>query len=258
MSGGGSFGFAKSDSETDTRDLTPFEFASKRGFVADTLAGQARGNVPGIDGPFVAGITQGEKAGLNAFQQASFGPGGIGSSADSTLQGILSGSQSPELQNVIDAAIRPVLENAELQELRDRSQFTGSGQKIQGSSAFAEDRMRSLRDTQRQVGDISSQIAFQDFQQRQAAQIQAAGLVSARLNDQREAISTLALPRLIEQLGIDKGNEELARRMQVIQESLLTLGDLGRPTLGQFSRSDSQKFETATQGGAGLGGGGGE
>lgn len=221
-------------SESKTKDLTPKEYKKQRGFISSELRSRIAGDVPQITGPFVAPLSAGEAAGLNAFQQNAFGAGGLGAAADKQIAATLGDpNANPFLQAMYEAAIRPLLENAQLQELRDRAQFTGTGQKIQGSSAFAEDRMRSVRDTERTIADVGVQLAYQERQN----QLQAVNLANARLQEQREGIATLALPRLIEQFGIDKANAELQRRYQIMDEALQQLAALTTPTLGTFSTS---------------------
>lgn len=242
---GVSAGGGTTKSKSSTKDLAPKEYKQQRGFVASELERRIKGEVNPIEGPFVAPITGAEQGALNAFQANAYGPGGLASAADSQLQATLGDpNANPFLKAMIDAAIRPVLQNAQLKELRDRAAFTGTGQKIQGSSAFAEDRMRSVRDTEQTVADIGVQLAFNERQN----QLQAVSLANQRLAEQREGITTLALPRLIEQLGIDKANAEIQRRFQIIEQSLQFLGGLTSPALGSFSTSTSSQGNASVWG----------
>lgn len=230
-----SVGAGGNQSSSRSVDLTPQEYKTQRNLVARELRSRAKGDVNEITGPFVAPITGQEQEALGAFNSSAFGSNGLGAAADQQLIDTLQGKTNPFLPQAIDAAISPILRNAELQELRDRALYTGAGQKIQGSTAFTEDRARSIADTERNVGDVASQLAFQAYQQERANQMQAVSLTNARFAEQREGIATLALPRLIEQLGIDKGNAEMARRFAVIENALQTLAGLTQPTLGSFS-----------------------
>lgn len=237
-------------SKSKTKDLAPREYKQQRGFVADQLRDRVSGNVNQIAGPFVAPITDDEKDALAVFKQGLNGPGGLGSQIDSSLSGLLNGGQdNPFLQDTINAAVRPILQNAQLQELRDRASFTGAGQKIQGSGAFVEDRNRAVRDTEQTIADTSAQIAFQDFAQRRQVQLEAVNLANLRLSEQKEGISAFALPRLIEQFGIDKANEELQRRFQTVERSLELLAQLTTPSLGSFSKSSQGQGNASVLGG---------
>lgn len=243
-------GESNSSSHSASRDFTPKEYKQQRGFIVNQLRSQIAGDVPGITGPFAASITPDEQAALSAFRANEFDPGGVGAAADAQLKATLgSTDENPYLKQAIDAATRPILQNAQLQELRDRANFTASGQKIQGSTAFQENRNNAIRDTEAQIAGVGAQLAWEERKN----QLAAVTLANSRLADQREGISALALPRLIEQYGIDKGNEELQRRFQMMEQALMTLSGLTSPTLGNISTSWSQ----STQGGAMGGGGGG-
>lgn len=253
MSIGASGNSSKSSSKSI--DLTPKEYKKQRKLVSNELVGRIGGEVAGLEGPFVAGLTRSEQEALGQFQQNAFGEGGLGAAADQQLLDTLTGKTNPFVPQAIDAAITPILRNAQLQELRDRALFTGAGQKIQGSSSFTEDRARSIADTERNVGDVASQVAFQAYQQERQNQIQAVSLANARFAEQREGIATLALPRLIEQLGIDRGNEEMLRRFSVIENALAMLAQLTSPTVGTKSSASSSgggaQISAISSGGAG-------
>ncbi len=247
-----SFGGGGSSASSKPKDLTPEEFVAKRGLVADTLSNTIQGGGPQITGPFAAPVSGAEQFGLDKLQAGVFREGGLGAAQDDFLRGALSGGQqNPFLQETIDAATRSFTENAQLEELRDRAMFTSGGQKLQGSSAFTEDRLRDMRDKQSQVADTASQIAFQDHALRAQQQIEAAALVNARFSEMRESISTLALPRLVEQFGLDKANEEMERRIAAIESATAALGNLSSPQgqIGQVSNSSSFNFGVGGLGG---------
>lgn len=247
-----SAGGSDSESRSTAVDLTPGKYKKQRGLVADELESRILGNVRGIEGPFVAQLTPEELSALGSFKANAFDPGGVGAAVDKQLTDTLTGVSNPFMAQAIDAAINPILKNAKLQELRDRALFTGAGQKIQSSSAFTEDRANSIAETERNVGDVASQIAFQTYQQERQNQMQAIQLANLRFAEQREGIATLALPRLIEQLGIDKGNAELQRRFAVIESALELMAKLTSPTIGYNSSSTSSSGQAA----ASVGGGG--
>ncbi len=238
MGGGGGFGFSQSSSKP--KDLTPREFREQRGLVAGQLVNRIEGGGPTLGGPFAAPVTAAEQSGLDFLQGDVFGQGGLGAAQDAALRGALSGGeQNPFLSDAITAATRPLIENEQLNELRSRALFTGAGQKIQNSSAFTEDRTRSLRDTERAIGDISTNLSFQDVIRRTEQRLQAVNLANARFAEQREAITSLALPRLVEQFGLDGANEELRRRITSMEDALTELGNLSSPTVANESQSIS-------------------
>lgn len=251
----GSYG--QSQNRSGATDKTPKIYKRERKNVLAELNERVRGNVRGLEGPFVAPITQNETEALGALKSNVFGEGGVGAAADAQLLDTLSGKTNPFLPQAIDAAITPILRNAELQELRDRALFTGAGQKIQGSTAFTEDRARSIADTERNVGDVASQIAYDAYVQERRNQLEAVSLANQRFAEQREGIAALALPRLIEQLGIDRGNAELQRRFQIIEQTLLYLGELTAPRIAGTSHGYSVQSSGGVTGGGSSSPGGG-
>lgn len=247
-------GESNSSSRNKAHDYVPKEYRKQRGFVASELQNQINGRVPGLEGPFVASLAPDEQSALAQFKANAFDPGGVGSAADAQLRSTLATNpkDNPFLQGAITAATRPILQDAQLQELRDRAQFTGTGQKIQGSTAFQENRNNAIRDTENRVTDAAAQLAFAE----RSNQLQAVSLANSRLSEQREGIQALALPRLIEQLGIDKGNAELQRRFKVMEDALQTLAQLTQPSLGGQGYSWSQSTQGGMSGGGGGSGGG--
>lgn len=232
-------------SQSSVHDYTPKDYKRLRGTVANDLLDRARTGGPAIEGPFVAPITGDETQALNQYRQNEFDPGGVGAAADTQLKATLGDpNANPFLKAMIDAAIRPITQNAQIKELQDRAQFTGTGQKIQGSTAFQENRNNAIRDTQSQVADVATRLAFEERKN----QLEAVSLATTRLQEQREGIAALALPRLIAQFGIDAGNKELQRRFQIMEQAIQTMAQVSQPTLA----SKSTSFST---GGGFLGGG---
>ncbi len=249
--GGSAGNFSQSSSKV--KDYTPREYKALRGTVVSALQNRFRTGGPAIDGPFVAPITGDEQQALEQYRANEFDPNGVGAAADAQLKATLGDPNSnPFLKAMIDAAIRPVTQNAQLQELRDRANFTQSGQKIQGSSAFQENRNNAIRDTEQQVADIGTRLAFAERQN----QLEAVNLANSRLAEQREGITALALPRLIAQYGIDAGNKELQRRIGVMEEALNLMVQITQPNLAGTSKSLA--FGFSGQGGMMGGGEGGD
>ena len=242
-------------SKNKPRDLTPVEFKNQRGLVADSLVDTIEGRGPKIEGPFVAPLTGGERTGLDALKFGAFAEGGLGSDQEAALRAALTGGQeNPFLQDAIQSSSRAVLQNAELEELRDRALFGTAGQKLQGSSAFTEERVRDVGNTEQTIANIATELSFADVQRRSRERLEAAALTNARFAEQRQTIETLALPRLVEQFGLDKANEEAARRIKAIEEAIALLGELGSPK-GQIGQKGSAV--NASVGIADIGGGGG-
>jgi len=243
-----------SGSSSSPRDVTPRIFKDERGFVIEQLKDRIQTGGPQITGPFAVDIGDAEQRGLDVLEQNTFGKGGLANAQEGAIRSALAGGeQNPFLDEAITAATRPLIEGAELQELQDRAFFTGAGQLIQGSSAFTAQRRRGLNDLQRNIGDVSSSLAFADVIRRTEQRLEAVNLANSIFSNQRETITALALPRLIEQFGLEEANEELRRRFTVTENALTELGNFTAPTIA----TDTNSFAFNTSGGGGGGGTGG-
>lgn len=258
MGGGGSLGFGGSKSESV--DKTPKEFMGLRSPVADSLKGLigSEGG-PRFQGPLTAGIGAEEQAALEGVQGFS-GNNQLQSQTDAFLSDQLQGraltpESNPFLQQTIEAATRPLFRAFDDRELQERALFGRAGQKLQESSPFAQARSRATEGLLSAVGDVSGRIAGDNFQRGLDRQQQAVNQVQAtqqaRFQQARGVLEASALPRLIEQFGIDQGKREFDRRMAMFAEALRLGGQLGSPTLGQ----ESSSFDVSTSGSGGFGGG---
>lgn len=244
-------GFGGSVSKSEPVDMTPLKFAELRGPVAAGIRGGINPNYSPFNyaGPYAAQIGQGEQSALD-YARYSGGPGGDFSGAGSTqllndtIGGqYLSAESNPFLQSYIDAAIRPIQQQAEQAGMDQRALFTQAGHKVQGdnSSPFAKARGDLQRDTMQAMGDTTSQIATQAYQAERANQLQAVNQATAtqaaRFQNAMGALEASALPRMVAQLGIDGGREEFNRRMKMIEEMLSIGANVASPHLGTKSVS---------------------
>lgn len=223
-------------------DLTPAQFAALRTPFSRELTSmfQTGGGQP--EGPLVAPITSQETAGLGALNQNVFGSGGLGAFQDQQLQKTLQGdflspASNPFLQQTIDLALQPIYKNAQRQELLDRATFTQNGGRIQGSSPFEKQRLDAIAETDRLATGTAGAIANQNFQQERQRQLEAVGQANARIQSQMQAISALALPRLIQDMGVERGLAEFNNRMNRILQSLQIGANVTQPAIGTVSAS---------------------
>ncbi len=145
-----------------------------------------------------------------------------------TLQGqFLSPESNPFLAAQIQSAQRPLIQQyQDVTMPRLQGNFTAAGQRTQpeGSSAFDRSAALATRGLFDSLGDISAKMTGQNFQAERARQVEAV-TQSSQLRGQEvqntiQSLQAAALPRLIEQFGIDRGLEEFNSRMNVILQAI--------------------------------------
>jgi hypothetical protein len=299
-------GFQQSQSSSAAlaRDMTPSQFTGMRGDIAGGLQGLiGSGGGAQFNQPFTAGVTGNENQLLQQIMgQATQGGPNLGASQDllgqilsgqqmgtgpafmGTPGGVAQGEMNPFLQQAIEAAQRPLVENfQDIVAPALRAQFTQAGQQIagQGSSPFHMAAARAQSGLANAMGDIGANMAFQDFAQRQAlgsqefqqlrglqsqehqqdrsrqldAVAQSQGVERAQFEQLLAGLEAQALPRLVEQYGIDQGLEEFRRREQQLLAALQMAGGLAAPTPVTDSVSQGTSFgqQTATSSGSSSG-----
>lgn len=263
-------------------DVTPEAFEALQQPVADALLalfgdsggqlGFAGGSFPGVTDPnrFTAAQTPQESDLLTRISSLTRAPSGALSEAQSFLTSVLQGKglspeSNPFLADTISAAQRPLIEQFKDIQLPNLiSQFTGAGQRVQpgGSSAFDRAGAIATRGLTNALADISTNLSNQNFQAERARQTQAVTQAS-QLNtaDIQNAISGLqatALPRLIEQFGIDRGLEEFNRRITTVLQAIQLAQGLPLQTIAGESEGEIKPNIVGTLlGGGGLIGSGG-
>ena len=222
-------------------ESTPEEFIGLREPIAQTLEQLITTGGPQFQGDFTAGLSPNEQSLLQQITQLG-GETALGTQSEDFLSQVLSGQfltpdSNPFLSDLISSLQRRETENFERFTLpRLRTGFTAAGQSIapQGSSPFDQSVALSTSDLLNRLSDISSGIGFQGFQAERGFQQEAVGqaqqLTTANLNNAIEALRAEALPRLIEQFGLDQGLAEFRRRVDVILQSLGIGGALAQPT----------------------------
>src|SRR5690606_24835236 len=222
-------------------------------FLSQQLAGQMN--------PFAraVGLSEAEQQGLNAIQQAAFGQNPLLSTVQQGIQQLAgSGGVHPQLDQLIQAATRPILEQFDDEALRQRGLFTAAGQQVQGlgSSPFAQASARLSSSIANALGDTTAQLTAALNQQQQQAQLQALGLGAQlpgmQLQNMLAAQQALGLPREIAQLGLglqsqafesqqgrqlqagaQLGQQQLANQVAQLEAQLRNLQAQGLPRLGQ-------------------------
>jgi hypothetical protein len=214
-------------------DVSPEAFNALQPDVAAGIQSLLQsGGGPQFSGPFAAPVTGQEQSLLNNIFSQVQQPGQGAAAAMPLLQQILSGQflspdSNPFLQQSIAAAQRPLIQQFQENTLPQlQAQFTRAGQFIQpqGSSPFDMAAARASSGLADALGDVSTRLTADNFNQERARQLPAAGLAAGL--DQQQLQSTIqglqaaALPRLVEDLGIERGLQEFQRRIQVLLQAL--------------------------------------
>ncbi len=190
-------------------------------------------------GQLVAPQTQAEKDFLARLNSLAGGSTPLQGQARDVLSKTLSGDflspdSNPFLQDAIQAATRPVVERFNEVTLPGViSQFKRAGQTLRsnpdnfdrpGSSAFLNQVRLADKDIASQIGDIATNISFQNFNNERARQLQATEsaerITTQDIDNTIKTLQANELPRLIDQLGIDKGLAEFNRRAQLLLQIL--------------------------------------
>ncbi len=221
--------------------------------------GAGGGAFAGVTDPsrFTAGISGNEQGLVDRIAQLTGGGGVVGDAQNllsQTLSGqFLSPESNPFLQSTIEAAQRPLLEKfSDITLPNLTSAFTAAGQRTGpgGSSAFDKARAIESRGLFNALGDIATKLAGENFQKERARQVQAvtqAGQLSTQeINSTIQGLQAVALPRLIEQFGIDKGLEEFNSRIDVVLKAIALAQNLPLFAQGQFSTGTSSGSTAAS------------
>lgn len=168
---------------------------------------------------------------------------------------------NPFLAAAITAAQRPTLDNLTQTLTRDLpGRFTANGQLIQpntgangGSSAFDRASALAFQSAANTSTDIAAKIGSDAYGTGVAQQENAAGLApgldSAQVDNTIKSLQASALPRLIQQNGLDQGLQLFQQQTANLLDFLKTIGTVQAPTLGTNSASTSTNSGTSTSSG---------
>lgn len=205
---------------------------------------------------------------LMAQTQGGGGKAGAPAMREAEMRKTMSGGylgKNPFLQQAIKAATRPIQQDLAIQLERSLpGRFTQAGQFTQpgGSSAFDRAAAIATRGAANAMKDVSGQIAFGAYESERNRQGQAveqgqreqALATEMRQTEVKNTLSNLqaqALPRLIQQHGLDLGMQEFRRQTDMLMNVLaLITGVPGAfPSAGTESRGSG--FNFGTKGGVG-------
>lgn len=244
-----SFDIEKSEAsqEREFEDLTPKEFQRLRGpissFLSSTIQGGTQGQAQNLGAfletvaPQLTGqLTGQERDVVDRIVAAGTTPGALESEAGQLIGRRLRGQEldpnNEVTQRFIRAAIRPLVETFNEEELERRALFTRAGQQIQESSPFSRAQAIATRGLQNAIGDVTSRILFGELQagrERQTHAIDQAreqrAFEFARL---AEALRASALPRLVKERGIERGAQAFNSILNFLANALQISGNLSQ------------------------------
>lgn len=210
------------------------------------------GGIPYYQGPLVAQMTPQEKALLAKLGGQTSNPnGGTGSDASNYLLDVIGGNYlpgQPGANPFMDAAIReaqrPTMEGLTETLTRDLpGRFTSAGQMIQpqGSSAFDRAAAIASKGATDAMAGIATNMSFQGYESERGRQQDAAksmpGVTRQEVDTTIESLKAAALPRLIQDLGIERGIEEFNNRVNNLLTTLGIAGGVTRPVIAQEGKS---------------------
>jgi len=256
---GGSFGRSLFGGSKTTQqstsiptDLTPQPFKDLQQPFADALQSflTTQGG-PEYTGPLNANIGANEQTLLDSLMAQT----GAGTARSGVINDTLAGKflpggagSNPFLEAAIKAAQRPTLEG--LTETLSRAlpgRFTANGQFIQpntggqgGSSAFDRAAGIATRGAASALGDIATNMSFGGYEAERGRQENAVSLSRAEVDSTVTNLQAQALPRLIQELGIERGLAEFQRRTTSLLEVLKTIGGVTQPTIAQTAQSTGE------------------
>lgn len=202
----------ETDALTQLQQLTQ---GSSPEFTAalQTLLRQSQGQQN--PGATAAGLTAPEAFGLTQIGQQGFGTSAVGTDSNALLQSIIQGrglspESNPFLASYIQAAQRPIIEQFGDASRGLRGTFNSAGQFTApgASSPFELAAARLNTGVANALGDVGSNIAFQNYDAERNRQLAAVGLGQTQDANafQRaiEATAALGLPRQIEDTAIQR------------------------------------------------------
>lgn len=165
---------------------------------------------------------------------------------------------NPQLAAAITAAQRPTLDNlTHTLTTALPGRFAAAGQSLQpnsagstggGSSAFDNAAALAFQSAAHTSTDIASNIGNNAWNTGVQEKIAAAGLDSSAVNNTINALTASALPRLIQQNGLDQGISLFNTQISNLLDVLKTIGAVQAPTLANTSQSTGQSQSTASKG----------
>lgn len=239
--------FGGSKTESGPVDMTPPEFAGLRPQLTFALNSMLSGKGPQYSGPMFSPMGGNEQSVLDQLM-ASTGPQtGRNALLDQTIAGgFLPGQPggNPFLQAAIEAAQRPTLEGLTRTLTRDLpGRFTQAGQFVQpqGSSAFDTAAATATTGAANAMSDIATNMSFGAHETERTRQQQAIPLQQQEVDTTIKNLQAQALPRMIQELGIERGLALFQQNTQQLLQVLGLMGQMSQPVIANTSSGEAER-----------------
>ena len=239
------FGGSNTSSTTTSTPSNLNPFATSLGGTVNALGTNLGGGLPTYSGPLSAPIGANES---NVLSQL-MGSTGTNSPNTGYLSSVLSGQYlpgqpggNPFLQDAITAAQRTTMDN--LTDVLGRTlpgRFTSAGQftNPQGSSPFDMAAALASRSAGHAMGDIAANMSSNAFGMERQNQQQAVALNQQEVQNTVANLQAQALPRMISELGIERGLSLFQTNISGLLQLLQTLGGITGTAIGNTSSGTS-------------------
>lgn len=212
----------------------------------ETVTSNPLAGIPTYTGPTTAPVSGPEQALLTALQGLGGGQGS-GLLADTIAGKFTNPASNPFLNDYIKAAQRPTLEG--LTETLTRAlpgRFTAAGQftQPQGSSAFDRAAAIATRGAANALSDIATNIGTNAYTSERNIQNQGIALGQQEVATTIQNLQAQALPRLIEQYGLDVGLQQFRDRLSALLSILGVASGSVRPNVANTVSSTGQSTST--------------
>jgi hypothetical protein len=161
-----------------------------------------------------------------------------------TLQGdFLSPENNPGLRDLIGYTNKAINETFNNEDLAQRSLFARAGQMLPQSSPFASAQSDLAGARLDAIGKNVAQLTSGAYEAERGRQVQAIDQSRAdaefEFNRQLEYLQATALPRLIDEVGFERGFQEFNNRVTVLAQALGLLGQVTAPALATTGETSS-------------------
>lgn len=253
------FGGSESQSHATStpEEMQAPEFQALRPQFAGNLSNLMTNGPPQYGGPLTTPMTGAEGNTLNNLA-GQIDPNNARNTYENDVMGGKYLNSNPFLDAAIKAAQRPTLEGLATTVGRALpGRFTQAGQFTQannaidnngnvapgggggGSSAFDRAAAVATRGAANAVGDIATNMSFGNYANERGSQNQIAGLNQQEVQTTIAGLQAQALPRLIQEQGIQRGIQLFQTNIQAVLDTLKTIAGVTAPVIANKSESTS-------------------